>query len=139
VDVGNPATNVIPGEVRATFNIRFNDNHTSRSLETWVRGQLDATGIKYELVFEVSGEAFVTKAGPFTSLLRDAVRAKFGREPEFSTSGGTSDARFIKDYCPVAEYGLLNSTIHKVDERAALADMAALTDVYTDILRRYFA
>ena len=138
VDVGNPATNVIPGEVRATFNIRFNDNHTSQSLEKWIRGKMDATGIAYELAFEVSGEAFVTKAGPFTSLLRDAVRAKFGRDPEFSTSGGTSDARFIKDYCPVAEYGLLNPTIHKVDERASLADMAALTDVYADILRRYF-
>lgn len=138
VDVGNPATNVIPGEIRATFNIRFNDNHTSHSLDQWVRAKLDATGVVYALTFEVSGEAFVTKAGPFTSLLRDAVRAKFGREPEFSTSGGTSDARFIKDYCPVAEYGLLNATIHKVDERTAVADMAALTDVYADILRRYF-
>ena len=139
IDVGNPANNVIPGEVRATFNIRFNDNHTSASLEKWMRATLDAIGAPYELAVEVSGEAFVTKSGPFTSLLRDAVRAKFGADPEFSTSGGTSDARFIKDYCPVAEFGLINATIHKVDERASLADMAALTDTYADILRRFFA
>ncbi|MSP21144.1 MAG: succinyl-diaminopimelate desuccinylase [Alphaproteobacteria bacterium] len=139
VDVGNPATNVIPAEARATFNIRFNDNHTSAALEKWMRGRLDSVGATYELSVEVSGEAFVTKAGPFTDLLRTAIAAQFGSPPEFSTSGGTSDARFIKDYCPVAEFGLVNRTIHKVDEHVALADLAVLTDAYTRILRGYFA
>ncbi len=138
VDVGNPATNVIPAEVRATFNIRFNDNHTGASLEKWVRAKLDSVGAKYELGIEISGEAFLTKAGPFIDLLRTAIKAQFGAEPELSTSGGTSDARFIKDYCPVAEFGLVNRTIHKVDEHVPLADLTALTDAYTRILRGYF-
>ena len=139
VDVGNPATNVIPGEARATFNIRFNDLHTSASLEKWLRATLDRVTPKYELAIEVSGESFLTKSGAFTDLLRDAIAEKFGAPPEFSTSGGTSDARFIKDYCPVAEFGLVNRTIHKVDEHVPLADLAALTDAYAMILRRYFA
>lgn len=139
VDADNPANNVIPAEVCATFNIRFNDNHTSRSLETWMRQRLDSVGAKYELGVEVSGEAFVTKQGAFTDLLRAAIRHTLGIDPEFSTSGGTSDARFLKDYCPVAEFGLVSQTIHKVDERAALADMAGLTNAYADILSRYFS
>ena len=145
IDVGNPATNVIPGYVRATFNIRFNDLHTSARLETWLRAILDRVTTPkgatpaYELAIEVSSESFLTRSGAFTDLLRDAIAEQFGAPPEFSTSGGTSDARFIKDYCPVAEFGLVNSTIHKVDERVPLADLAALTDAYAMILRRYFA
>ncbi|MBM3507228.1 MAG: succinyl-diaminopimelate desuccinylase [Alphaproteobacteria bacterium] len=139
VDVGNPATNVIPAEARATFNIRFNDRHTSASLETWIRATLDRVSPKYELSIEVSGESFLTKAGPFPFLLRDVIAEQFGAPPELSTSGGTSDARFITQYCPVAEFGLVSATIHKVDERVPLADLAALTEAYAAILRRYFA
>ena len=138
IDIGNPTVNLIPGEARARFNIRFNDNHTSQSLEKWIRGKMDATGIAYELAFEVSGEAFVTKAGPFTSLLRDAVRAKFGRDPEFSTSGGTSDARFIKDYCPVIEFGLVGQTMHQIDERVPVADIERLAVIFQKLMDRYF-
>jgi succinyl-diaminopimelate desuccinylase len=139
VDVGNAATNVIPAEVRATFNVRFNDLHTSSSLEKWVRARLDGVSKHYELAIEVSGESFLTKSGPLTNLLRDAIAETFGAPPELSTSGGTSDARFLKDYCPVAEFGLSNATIHKVDEHVRVADLAALTDAYAAILRRYFS
>ena len=138
IDVGNPATNVIPAEVRATFNIRFNDTHTGASLEKWIRSKIDSVRAKYELAIEVSGEAFLTKQGPFTDLLCAAIKTQFGAEPELSTSGGTSDARFIKDYCPVAEFGLVNRTIHKVDENVPVADLVALTEAYTRILRGYF-
>ena len=139
IDAGNPANNVIPAEVRATFNIRFNDLHTSASLARWMRAKLDGAGGGYELDIEVSGESFLTPAGPFTDLLRGAVKEVLGVEPELSTSGGTSDARFIRNYCPVAEFGMVGATMHKVDERAAVADCERLTTVYATILRRYFA
>jgi succinyl-diaminopimelate desuccinylase len=134
IDTGNPAANVIPAEARAAFNIRFNDLHTAASLEAWLRDRLDRTGARYRLDLTVSGEGFVTETGPFTELVAGAVRAVTGVAPQLSTSGGTSDARFIKDYAKVAEFGLVGETMHKVDERASLADIEALTEVYRRIL-----
>ena len=138
IDVGNPATNVIPAEVRATFNIRFNDRHTSNTLTDWLRAKFDAVGGDYDLEIRATGEAFVTPPGPMSELISQAVKARLGVEPELSTTGGTSDARFIKDHAPVAEFGLIGQTMHKVDERIAVADIEALTGIYTDILTKYF-
>ncbi|MBW7851462.1 MAG: succinyl-diaminopimelate desuccinylase [Rhodospirillales bacterium] len=139
IDVGNPATNVIPAEVRAGFNIRFNDRHTGAGLEAWLRERFDAVGGPYALAVEVSGEAFLTPPGPFTRTLSDAIAAVTGHPPAFDTSGGTSDARFIKDYCPVAEFGLVGKTMHKADERVAVADLRALAEIYEATLRAFFA
>jgi succinyl-diaminopimelate desuccinylase len=139
IDVGNPAANLIPAEARAGFNIRFNDRHTAASLERWLRQRLDSVGGHYRLDIAVSGEAFLTEPGPLSSLVAGAIREKLGIEPALSTSGGTSDARFIRAYCPVAEFGLVGQTMHKVDERTSLADLAALTEIYDLILERYFA
>ena len=138
VDVGNPTPNVIPGEARATFNIRFNDRHTSLGLDRWLRDEFDAVGGDYDLKITVSGEAFLTPPGPLSELISRAVEAVLGVKPELSTTGGTSDARFIKDFCPVAEFGLAGATMHKVDERVAVVDIRALTDIYAAILDGYF-
>ena len=138
IDTGNEAPNIIPAEARAAFNIRFNDLHTAAGLERRLRAELDRTGARYGLEIRVSGEGFVTKPGPFTALVAGAVRAVTGVEPELSTSGGTSDARFIKDYAKVAEFGLVGESMHKVDERASLADIEALTQVYQRILDAWF-
>ncbi|MBI4266579.1 MAG: succinyl-diaminopimelate desuccinylase [Acidobacteria bacterium] len=138
IDVGNPAPNVIPARARAAFNVRFNDRHTAASLEQRLRRTLDAVGGEYLLDIEVMGEAFLTPPGPFTDLLSAAIRRVTGLTPELSTTGGTSDARFIKDHCPVAEFGLIARTIHKPDECVALADMTALTDIYEAVLAEYF-
>ncbi|MBY0429633.1 MAG: M20/M25/M40 family metallo-hydrolase, partial [Rhodospirillales bacterium] len=134
VDVGNTATNVIPAEARAGFNIRFNDLHSGRTLEEWLRRTLDAISPDYDVSVEVSGESFLTPPGPLSALVAEAVRHVTGREPDLSTSGGTSDARFIKDYCPVLEFGLVGQSMHKADERVAVADMEALTRIYQRIL-----
>lgn len=139
VDVGNPASNVIPAVARAAFNIRFNDRHTAESLERWLRGKFDAEGARYLLEIQVSGESFLTPPGPLSDLVAGAVERRLGRRPELSTTGGTSDARFIKDVCPVAEFGLVGQTMHKVDERVPLADLAALTDIYENVLDGFFA
>ncbi|MBO6784614.1 MAG: succinyl-diaminopimelate desuccinylase [Alphaproteobacteria bacterium] len=142
VDVGNPANNVIPGKVSATFNIRFNDLHSSDSLERWVRTTFDAalegSSARYELSFRVTGEAFLTPPGPLSDAVAGAVEKVTGRTPELSTTGGTSDARFIKDFCPVAEFGLVGQTMHKVDERVATSDIEQLTEIYLAILETYF-
>lgn len=137
VDVGNPATNVIPAEARATFNIRFNDRHTARSLDAWLRQRLDGAGGDYQLETRSSAEAFVTLPGAFTGLLADLIERELGMVPELSTSGGTSDARFVKDVCPVVEFGLVGQTIHQVDERVPLAELEALTGVYRALLASY--
>jgi succinyl-diaminopimelate desuccinylase len=137
VDVGNQAGNVIPGEAAATFNVRFNDRHSPTSLEQWLRRQLDAAGGPYVLETGCSGEAFITLPGPFTELLESLIERELGIVPELSTSGGTSDARFIKDVCPVVEFGLVSATIHAVDERVAVADLEALTQVYRALLESY--
>ena len=143
VDVGNPASNVIPGQARARFNIRFNDLHTQATLRELVEARLDkAAGnrIKAHIVWEPSNSnVFVTKPGAFTDLAAAAIEDVTGRKPELSTSGGTSDARFISSYCPVIEFGLVGQTMHQIDERASVADIEKLTQIYRGILDRYFA
>ena len=138
IDVGNPTTNVIPAEARASFNSRFNDGFTPVSLEAEVRRRLDSVGGNYELRIECSGVSFVTPPGLLSGLVINAVKAVTGLTPELSTTGGTSDARFIKDYCPVIEFGLAGATMHKVDENVAIADILQLADVYEHILDSYF-
>jgi succinyl-diaminopimelate desuccinylase len=138
-DVGNPTTNVIPAEARATFNVRFNDTWNPKSLETEIRQRLSLGGARYELKVECSGSAFVTPPGPLAEILSNAVQEVTGHNPELSTTGGTSDARFIKDYCPVIEFGLTGETMHKVDENVATADIEKLSRVYERVLERFFA
>src|SRR5579859_102189 len=143
VDVGNSASNVIPGQARAKFNIRYNDLHTQESLRELVEARLaKATGnrIKAHIVWEPSNSnVFVTKPGAFTELAVAAIEEVTGRKPELSTGGGTSDARFISQYCPVIEFGLVGQTMHQIDERASVADLEKLTKIYRGILDRYFA
>ncbi len=141
VDVGNPAANVIPGEVRLVFNIRFNDLWTAETLSAEIARRIAsaASGARHTLSFDpANAVAFLTRRGPFTDLVAGAVEEVTGRRPALSTSGGTSDARFIKNACPVVEFGLPNATIHAVDERVALEDLDALTRVYERVLERYF-
>lgn len=143
VDTGNPATNVIPAEVRATFNIRFNTLQTSDGLETWIRQEavqlLEPLGLSHELRFVRGAQPFLTPQSGFTALLGDAIEAVTGSPPTFSTTGGTSDARFIHKHCPVAEIGLAGTTMHKTDECVRVADIEQLTRIYEGIMRRYFA
>jgi succinyl-diaminopimelate desuccinylase len=143
VDVGNPASNVIPAEARATLNIRFNDAHTSQTLSDWIEEEADrvakAFGVGIAARFRVSGESFLTEPGPFTDLVARAVRAETGLTPELSTSGGTSDARFVKAHCPVVEFGLVGATLHQVDEHVELAHIEQLKAIYGRILTDYFA
>ncbi|MDA8230882.1 MAG: succinyl-diaminopimelate desuccinylase [Magnetospirillum sp.] len=136
VDVGNPVTNIIPAEARAGFNIRFNDLHSGRSLEAWIRRTLDAVGGDYHLAIEVSGESFLTQPGALSEALIATAKAVTGLEPELSTTGGTSDARFIARHCPVLEFGLVASTMHKADEHVAVADLEGLTQIYRGLLER---
>jgi len=140
IDVGNPATNVIPGEIRVVFNTRFNDTWTPSTLEAEIRRRLDATGAPYELSFDpTNAVSFLTPRGAFTDLVSDAVEDVTGHRPELSTGGGTSDARFIKDICPVVELGLLSGNMHGVDEHASVEDLEQLARIYQRILTRYFA
>ena len=139
IDVGNPAHNVIPGQASARFNIRFNDRHTPESIEAWLRRRFDAVGGDYALKIEVSGTAFLTPPGPLSELVAKAAESVTGLRPALSTTGGTSDARFIKQYCAVAEFGLISQTMHKVDERVALADLEALAAIYKAVLDGYLA
>lgn len=143
VDVGNKTVNLTPGEARARFNIRFNDKHTLDSLKKLIeqRAAKAAGGkIKFELRWEPSNAGvFLTKPGPFTELVANAVAEVTGRKPALSTTGGTSDARFITHYCPVVEFGLVGQTMHQVDERVPIADLQALTTIYRKIIDRYFA
>ena len=140
VDVGNAATNVIPAIARAGFNIRFNDRHSGDSLRTWLKETLDraAEGGHYELAVTVSGESFITMPGALTDLVSNAVKAVTGAAPELSTTGGTSDARFIKNACPVCEFGLVGQSMHKADEHCLVEDLEALTRIYLGILEGYF-
>jgi succinyl-diaminopimelate desuccinylase len=143
VDVGNDATNVIPGEARAAFNIRFNDKHTPDSLINWVTDRSNRiaqeSGCRIDITSQTSGVSFLTAPGKFTQLVSDTVSSVTGQSPFFSTSGGTSDARFIKDICPVVELGLAGATMHKADECVPVAEIAALTDIYAALLAAYFA
>ena len=142
VDVGNPVTNVIPAKATALFNVRFNNIHSSATVERWLRERLDAAmdagrGARYELAMRVSGESFLCPPGPWSDLVSEAVASVTGDAPALGTTGGTSDARFIKDHCTVAELGLLNATAHKVDERVPLDDLNRLTTIYREVLERY--
>ena len=142
MDVGNPATNVIPAEARATVNIRFNDAHSSQTLTRWLEEMADQvaaeTGIGISMTVKVSGESFVTPPGPLSDLVAAAVEAETGLRPEMSTSGGTSDARFVKDHCPVVEFGLVGKTMHQVDERVEIAQIEQLARIYGRIIADYF-
>ena len=121
IDTGNPATNVIPAKAKAAVNIRFNDAHTSHSLAGWLRAEAaevqEETGVTFTLDVHVSGESFLTPPGDFVRLVAGSVKTETGKDPALSTSGGTSDARFVKDHCPVVEFGLVGKTMHQVDER----------------------
>ncbi|MBC7163581.1 MAG: succinyl-diaminopimelate desuccinylase [Roseovarius sp.] len=143
IDTGNPATNVIPARCRATVNIRFNDAHDSGALTAWMQGELDRVaaefGVSGAMEVKVSGEAFLTPPGPLTDLVARAVELETGVVPALSTSGGTSDARFVRDHCPVVEFGLVGQTMHQVDERVEVAQIHQLKAVYARILRDFFA
>ena len=141
VDVGNRTVNLIPGEARARFNIRYNDLHTPEKLKALIeqRCTVAAGGARWRIEYLPSNSwVFLTKPGPFVDLVVDAIAAATGRKPQLSTSGGTSDARFIKDYCPVLEFGLVGKTMHQVDEHVPTAELTALTAIYRRILDRYF-
>lgn len=143
VDVGNATTNIIPAAARAMMNIRFNDTHTGASLEAWMRGVFDQVtqemGGSYTFETKLTGNAFITEPGPFSALIARSVETVTGLAPEASTSGGISDARFIRAHAPVVEFGLANETMHKVDEQVPAGDIAKLADIYETILRGYFA
>ena len=142
IDTGNPANNVIPATCRATVNIRFNDAHTSSALAKWVAEEADKvsgeTGVEFDMSTRVSGESFLTPPGPLSDLVAMSVAAETGSKPELSTSGGTSDARFIKDHCDVVEFGLVGKTMHQVDERVPVDDIRQLCAIYARILDGYF-
>jgi succinyl-diaminopimelate desuccinylase len=142
IDTGNPASNVIPARAQAVFNIRFNDRHTSDSLRIWTEQQIDdvlrGDPCTASVDWTVSGESFVTLPGPLTDIVVDAITDRLLERPILTTGGGTSDARFIKNHCPVLEFGLVGDTMHQVDERVPVADIQGLSDLYVDILRRFF-
>ena len=143
IDVGNPATNVIPGTATARLNIRFNPGHTGADLAAWLTSEGERAGAgfagKVTVATHISGEAFLTEPGPFTQVVAGAVEAVTGVTPELSTTGGTSDARFIRSLCPVVEFGLVGTTMHAVDERAPVSEILALKDVYRRLIGDYFA
>ncbi|MFZ1148774.1 MAG: succinyl-diaminopimelate desuccinylase [Xanthobacteraceae bacterium] len=142
VDVGNTTVNLIPGEARARFNIRYNDRHSQTALKTLIerRAETAAGGrVRYSFEWQPSNaDVFVTKPGPFTELAVAAIAEVTGRRPKLSTSGGTSDARFIKNYCPVLEFGLVGQTMHQTDESAPVQDLLTLTAIYRRIIEKYF-
>ena len=143
VDTGNPATNVIPAECRSTVNIRFNDTHSGASLTAWLEEQAaaiaDSFGVQIDLSVKISGESFITPPGALSDMVSKAVEAETGVTPELSTSGGTSDARFVKNHCPVVEFGLVGQSMHAVDENVEVAQIHQLKAIYTRILKDYFA
>lgn len=143
IDCGNPATNVIPAKGTATVNIRFNDAHTGASVTAWLQDHATAvqaeTGVQIAMRVAIAGESFLTPPGAFSAMVAQAVFAETGRLPEPSTSGGTSDARFVKDHCPVVEFGLVGKTMHQVDERVEVAQIHALKAIYARLLQDYFA
>ena len=142
IDVGNTATNVIPATARARINIRFNPAHQGKDLQAWIEGECAAAAENFQTramaLCKISGEAFLTQPGPFTDVIAAAVQEAIGREPELSTTGGTSDARFIRALCPVVEFGLVGSTMHQVDERVPVQEIRDLAKAYEALIRRYF-
>ena len=137
IDVGNPTGNVIPARATAAVNIRFNDLHSQDSLKAWVKAICDKHSKHYDLTFGSSSDAFLTKEGELSGLVASSVKEITGITPDLSTTGGTSDARFIKDYCPVVEFGLINQTAHKVDECVAAGDLFTLTKIYKKVIEGY--
>ena len=142
IDTGNAATNVIPAQSRATVNIRYNDLHSGQSLTDWLQVEADKVaeefGLQVQMKVKVSGESFITPPGELSDLIAKSVEAETGRKPVLSTSGGTSDARFVKNHCPVVEFGLVGKTMHQVDERVAVEQIGQLKSIYTRILTDYF-
>ncbi|ALI55611.1 succinyl-diaminopimelate desuccinylase [Celeribacter marinus] len=142
-DTGNPATNVIPSHCNATVNIRFNDAHTGAELTTWLEAKAakmaEETGIEFAVRVTISGESFVTQPGYFVDMLAAAVEAETGLKPELSTSGGTSDARFVQKHCPVVEFGLVGKTMHQVDEHVPVEQITQLKSIYARLIKDYFA
>ena len=142
IDTGNPATNVIPGECRSAVNIRFNDRHSGASLTQWLQDEADRVSGEFDVTIDtrvkISGESFITPPGELSELVASSVEAVTGRQPVLSTSGGTSDARFVRAHCPVVEFGLVGQTIHKVDECVEVEDIRTLKQIYSRILEDYF-
>jgi len=142
VDTGNKASNVIPAVTKAAVNIRFNDSHSGSSLVSWLKDEIEKVsaeyGIKFETDFKISGESFITPPGELSDLISEAVKKELGVTPKLSTTGGTSDARFIKDMCPVTEFGLVGKTMHAVDEKVETKQINQLKEIYTRILEAYF-
>lgn len=143
VDTGNPASNVIPRSCSAAVNIRFNDTHSGASLTEWLEQEVaqirDAFGVEVEMKIKISGESFITPPGELSALVATAVAAETGVTPELSTTGGTSDARFVKAHCPVVEFGLVGQSMHQVDEHVVVEQIHQLKAIYGRILRDYFA
>ena len=143
IDVGNAATNVIPARATARLNIRFNPSHTGKALADWLTGEGQAAGAGFDgrvtVTPSISGEAFLTQPGDFTDLVAGAIAETVAVTPDLSTTGGTSDARFIRAMCPVVEFGLVGATMHAVDERVPVADIETLSRIYQRIIERYFA
>jgi len=143
VDTGNPATNVIPARCTSAVNIRFNDTHSGASLSDWLQAEAaavaEAFGVEIKSKIKISGESFLTPPGALSALVAQAVEAETGVSPELSTTGGTSDARFIKDHCPVVEFGLVGQSMHQVDEHVEVAHIETLKAVYARVLRDYFS
>lgn len=143
MDTGNPATNVIPAQCTAAVNIRFNDAHSGARLTDWLQTEVDQVansfGVDIEMKVKISGESFLTPPGDLSELVSASVEAETGVTPVLSTTGGTSDARFVKNHCPVVEFGLVGRTMHQVDERVEVAQIHQLKDIYSRILRDYFA
>ena len=142
VDTGNKASNVIPAVTKAAVNIRFNDSHSGSSLVSWLKDEIEQVsaeyGIKFETDFKISGESFITPPGELSDLISEAVKKELGVTPKLSTTGGTSDARFIKDMCPVTEFGLVGKTMHAVDEKVETKQINQLKEIYYRILEAYF-
>jgi succinyl-diaminopimelate desuccinylase len=143
IDTGNPATNVIPASCRATVNIRFNDLHSGASLSEWLQREADEVAAAFDtpisLKIKISGESFITPPGALSDLIAKSVHAETGVTPEMSTTGGTSDARFVKNHCPVVEFGLVGKTMHQVDENVPIEQINQLKNIYGRILKDYFA
>ena len=137
IDVGNPAANVIPASVRATLNIRFNDRHTGAGLQDWISAVVARHAPRAEIAFSLSGESFLTTPGPAVERLTAAIASVTGRTPRLDTGGGTSDARFIARFCPVAEFGLVGATMHQVDENVPVADLEDLTSIYEAVIAAF--
>ena len=138
IDVGNEALNVIPAKAKGAFNIRFNTNHTIKSLTKWIKKEFNKVGFRYKLDLYVSGNAFLTKPGKFSELIKKCIKKITKKNAKYATDGGTSDARFIKDYTNVVEFGLVGKTMHTNDERVSLKDLKNLTKIYKLVLEEYF-